>query len=117
MLVGAPYGDAAYLFERNQGGADKWGEVEILTASDGQDFDWFGCSVSLTAGLAAIGATKARALSTASGAVYLYERNTGGADNWGELIKLEASDGALDDSFGQAVALSGHRLWCGAPLR
>ncbi|MCH7580736.1 MAG: hypothetical protein IIB22_10885, partial [Chloroflexi bacterium] len=27
---------AAYVFERNQGGADSWGEVAKLTASDAQ---------------------------------------------------------------------------------
>ncbi len=49
------------------------------------------------------------------GAAYIYERNEGGADNWGEAIKLQALDGASDDAFGHAVAISGHRLWCGAP--
>ncbi|MCJ7754146.1 MAG: hypothetical protein MUP13_06255, partial [Thermoanaerobaculales bacterium] len=116
VLVGAPYGDAAYLYERNQGGADTWGEATILTPSDGQAFDRFGYSVSLTAGLAAVGSEEGEGAVEGSGAVYLYHRNTGGADNWGELIKLQASDGALDDAFGHAVALSGHRVWCGAPF-
>jgi len=115
VLVGAPYADAAYLYRRNHGGIDNWGEAAILTASDGQAFDRFGYAVSLDAEFAAVGATKGSGVVAESGAVYLYQRNIGGADNWGEAIKLQAADGAEDDAFGHSVAISGHRLWCGAP--
>jgi len=115
VLVGAEGADAAYLYRRNHGGIDNWGEAAILTSSDGQPFDSFGYAVSLDGEFAAVGATDADGAVTDSGAVYLFQRNIGGADNWGEMIKLQASDGALDDGFGHAVAISGHRLWCGAP--
>ena len=36
---------AAYVFARNQGGADQWGQVKKLTASDGMARDYFGDSV------------------------------------------------------------------------
>ena len=31
---------------------------------------------------------------TESGAVYLFQRNAGGADAWGQILKLTAGDGA-----------------------
>lgn len=37
-----------------------------------------------------------------------------GADNWGEVIKLVASDGAWWDDFGASVAIAGHAIAAGA---
>ena len=42
-----------------------------------------------------------------AGAAYIFERDEGGSDNWGEVTKLTASDGAADDFFGETVAISG----------
>lgn len=36
-MVGAPGAEAAYLFGRNSGGADAWGEFAILSPADGTD--------------------------------------------------------------------------------
>ncbi len=115
VLVGAPGAEAAYLFERNSGGAENWGEVAVLSALDGLPSDGFGYSVSLAADLAAVGAKESSGAVTNAGAAYLFQRNIGGADSWGQLIKLTAADGADGDYFGSTVAVSGHRLWCGAP--
>ena len=41
------------------------------------------------------------------GAAYIFERNSGGADNWGQVAKIAASDGADSDSFGHAVDIDG----------
>ena len=49
------------------------------------------------------------------GAVYLFERNQGGADNWGQVKKLIASDADEDDGFGTSVAISGDTVVVGAP--
>ena len=115
VLVGAPSAEAAYLFGRNIGGADAWGEFAILSPVDGQPGDGFGYSVSLDAEIAAVGANDGDGVTADRGVVYLFQRNVGGADNWGQLIKLQVADGAEDDSFGHAVAISDHRLWAGAP--
>ena len=41
------------------------------------------------------------------GAAYVFERNTGGVDNWGEVAILRASDAQASDSFGYSVSISG----------
>jgi len=115
VLVGSQGAEAAYLFSRNTGGADAWGESTILSPVDGQPFDGFGYSVSLDAEVAAVGANDGDGVTADRGVVYLFQRNVGGADNWGQLIKLQATDGAENDSFGHAVAVSDQRLWVGAP--
>ena len=38
------------------------------------------------------------------GAAYIFERDLGGADNWGQRAKLTASDAANFAEFGDAVA-------------
>jgi hypothetical protein len=95
----------AYIFERNQGGPNNWGEVKKLVASDTGDGDRFGNSVALSGDTALIGAPREDDPGTDSGAAYLFDRNQGGANNWGEVKKLASSDLADGDNFGLAVAL------------
>ena len=103
---------AAYVFERNRGGANNWGEVTTLTASDGQGFDVFGVRVAMGGGTAIVGALEG--ISGGTGAAYVFERDQGGLDNWGESKKLTASDAQAGDGFG-VVAISGGTLIVGAP--
>ena len=85
---------SAYIFERNQGGANNWGEVKKLTASDGAADDFFGRSVAIYADTAIVGADfDTIGGNHLQGSAYIFERNQGGANNWGEVKKLTASDG------------------------
>ncbi len=115
LAVGARLSDAAgldsgavYLFDRNQGGANAWGEVKKLVGSDTKAGDSFGWSVALSGDTLAVGALMASTSTT--GAAYVFERNQGGANNWGQVKKVLASDAALDDRFGRAVSLDGDTL-------
>jgi len=105
---------AAYVFERNVGGADNWGQVAKLTASDTASDDEFGVSVAISGDTVVVGAVAGDAAVADSGSAYVYERNTGGADNWGEVTKLKASDATVDDEFGISVAISGDTVVVGA---
>ena len=98
---------AAYVYYRNMGGTDNWGEQRKLLASDGEEYDILGSSVSITGNYAVVGARGDDSLGYDSGAVYVFHRNEGGTDNWGEQQKLIASDGEGFDLFGQQVAISG----------
>ncbi len=111
-------GGATYVFGRDEGGADNWGEVTKLTASDAQAGDRFGHSVAVSGNIAVIGAAKdalGGMIPDIFGAAYLFERNEGGADNWGEVMKLTASDPQAGDDFGNSVAVSGAFAVVGAP--
>jgi MYXO-CTERM domain-containing protein len=107
-------GGAAYVYARNQGGADNWGQVKKLMASDAEASDRFGVSVSVSADAALVGAYQEDAGGAEAGAAYVFERNLGGADNWGEVIKLLASDAQADDLFGFSVGVSGVWAMVGA---
>lgn len=108
---------SAYIFERNFGGTNNWGEVKKLTASDAAAQDWFGWSVGISGDTAIVGALlKDVGPSNARGSAYVFERNSGGANNWGEVKKLTASDGATGDTFGSSVAIGGNTAVVGAFL-
>ncbi len=108
---------AVYVFRRDEGGLDNWGEVKKLTASDAEAFDQLGTSVAID-GDTLIGGARGGDDDDAGkgvGAVYLFDRNLGGVDNWGEVVKVNASDAALNDVFGASVGISGDQAVVGAP--
>jgi hypothetical protein len=111
VIVGTKWSGAAYIFSRNQGGSGNWGEVKKLTPSDGVAGDNFGTSVSLSGDFALVGAYGS---GSGAGAAYLFYRNQGGTDNWGEVKKLVAGDGLADDNFGVGVSISGNTALVGA---
>jgi hypothetical protein len=106
---------AAYVFQRNQGGANNWGLVKKIKASDGTASDQFGISVSVRGDTAIVGASLDDNAGASSGSAYVFDRNQGGANNWGQVKKLVASDGAAADQFGDSVSVSGDTAIVGAP--
>lgn len=106
---------AAYIFYRNQGGANAWGQVVKLTAADGAAEDLFGWSVAVSGDTAVVGSQWADIGSNEyQGAAYIFDRNQGGPDSWGQVEKLVAEDGVAYDNFGYAVAVSGETSVVGA---
>ncbi|MBC7976244.1 MAG: FG-GAP repeat protein, partial [Myxococcales bacterium] len=82
-----------------------------LLASDGEEFDTFGLSVAVSGDTAIIGASRDDGRGTDAGAAYIYVRS---GVTWIEQAKLLAADGASNDSFGIAVALSGNTAIIGS---
>jgi len=106
---------AAYVFERNQGGNDNWGLVKKLIASDGAALDDFGYSVSVSGDIIVVGApVDDIGINGNQGSAYVFERNRGGPNNWGQVKKLTASDGAAGDQFGFSVGVSADVIVVGA---
>ncbi len=93
---------SAYVFRYN--GTD-WIEEAILEASDGNEDDNFGASVSISGNVIAVG-------SSGNDAVYVFRHN---GLQWVEEDKLTASDGYWADSFAYCVAVSGDVVVTGAP--
>ncbi len=112
-VIGAPVGvgkvagsGAAYVLERNEGGLNNWGQVAKLIAHDGANYDRFGWSVDISGDTVVVGARWDDDHGSWSGSAYIYERNEGGLNNWGQVKKLRASDATGDDWFGVSVAIS-----------
>ncbi|MDR3457978.1 MAG: Ig-like domain-containing protein [Verrucomicrobiae bacterium] len=124
IVIGAPLASvkatsdgASYVYGRNQGGSNQWGFVKKLVAADGFLQDQFGSAVVVSNTLVVIGSPLAdyQGLSD-SGAVYIYDQNQGGTNQWGQVKKLLNTNSVAGDRFGTAIAMQGDTVVVGAPL-
>ena len=118
-VVGA-WGDdertgSAYIFQRDEGGADSWDEVKKLVASDRTTGDGFGKHTAISGDTVIVGAANRDDLGVNSGSAYIFQRNQGGPDNWGQVAKLMGSDVATEHFFGYDVGIDGDLAIVGAP--
>jgi hypothetical protein len=131
IVVGAPFADAApgcaigggaaYVFVRPLGGWTSTSNYAAkLTNSDGVEFDFLGRAVTISGDgtTVVVGTPKEHPefrcdgtpLPLSPGSAYVYLRP---ADGWGnlshlfEVAEMTSSDGADQDRFGNAVAISG----------
>gem|GEM_PF-1427148 len=102
---------AAYIFQNITG---SWQKIAQLIASDGDESDYFGKTVSLSGEYALVGAYGGDNGSIESGAAYIFYKGAGAWANMTETAKLTASDAYADDSFGYSVSLSGDYALVGA---
>jgi hypothetical protein len=121
-VVGAPNASvsgadsgAAFLYQRVPGPANTWVEWRALLPATVATGHQFGRAVALTEDTLAIGAIRDDAGGVDAGAVYLFERNLGGADNWSESLRIVPTNLATGAQFGLSVALEGDLLAVGAP--
>ena len=105
---------SAYVFGRNTGGADNWGLVKKLVATDRTALAAFGSSISAAPGLIFVGAEGDGQNGVNSGAVYQFAQDSGGVGNWGQVRKILATDGSAYDYFGASLATDGLTLVVGA---
>lgn len=100
---------AAYVFNKVGG---SWNQTAKLTASDGQQYDYFGSAVALSGTTVLVGAPYASIDGNGQqGAVYVFTETDG---TWSQTQKLVASDGASGDYFGISVSISGVTTLVGA---
>jgi hypothetical protein len=113
---------AAYVFNKDAGGTDNWGQVKKLVASDRAIDDNFGNSLAISSNLIVVGVNledeDASGNSTLSnaGSAYIFSIDAGGTNNWGQVKKLVASDRAAGDNFGYSIGISGNNIVVSAYL-
>ncbi|WP_417392204.1 Calx-beta domain-containing protein [Gimesia sp.] len=102
---------AAYVYHLN---GSTWEYEEKLTASDGEAGDYFGRSVAIENNTIVVGAYFRDSDSTPeedTGAVYVFSRT---GSTWFEIQKLTASNAAVLDRFGRAVAIQNGTIFVSA---
>ena len=111
VIVGAWFADdngaesgAAYLFDMTTGK-----QIAKLLPDDGAAGHVFGGSVAIGNAIAIVGAPLDDDNGTNAGSAYLFDTTTGQ-----QIAKLLPKDGAAEDWFGQAVAISGTTAIVGA---
>ena len=95
---------SAYIFHRS---GSSWTQQAKLLASDAEEHDYFGHSVSISGDYALVSARYDGDAGRYSGSAYIFEKPPGGWSNMTETAKLTASDAAEEDQFGYSVSISG----------
>jgi len=105
VRIEIPYGPGSvYLFDATTGDL-----LFRLTASDGEDKDWFGNSVAISNGIVAVGAMGDDDNGNRSGSAYLFDALTGE-----QLFKLLPTGGADIEQFGSAIAIENNTVLVGS---
>lgn len=107
---------SVHVLERQGAGSNAWQEGTELLLPAGSKADSFGISVAIDGDRILAGAPGRVVGSINSGAAYVFERNSGGANNWGPVAELVAADGDYGDEFGRSVALEDDWAVIGAPV-
>lgn len=94
---------------------EDWAQVACQFQDAGKAGDQFGTSVSMSKEYAAVGAKGDDTNGEDAGAVYILERNAGGAEQWNEVFKIHPAQVEAGDAFGSMVKLVGDWLLVGAP--
>jgi FG-GAP repeat len=102
---------SAYVFVRSGG---VWNQQQKLEASDADAQDGFGFSVAISGETVVVGARGDDGAAAGNqGSAYVFVRSGG---VWSQQQKLEASDAAEGDQFGNSVAINGETVVVGARL-
>jgi len=111
IVVGAQGDDrrrgSVYVFTYD---GEMWAETVKLVASDGEAFDLFGQSVSISDSTIVVGAPRDGDNGRLSGAVYVFTYDGG---MWMETVKLTPTDGEAFDYFGHSVSVDGRTIAVG----
>ena len=99
---------SAYIFEEDGPG---WSQVAKLSAGDGEGWDYFGGSVSVSGSTAIVGSCGDDDSGSSSGAAYIFGDYGSG---WSQVARLTADDAAEGDYFGLSVSISGSTAIVGA---
>jgi hypothetical protein len=83
-------------------------QLAKITASDGTSYDYFGISVAIGNGRIVVGAYRDDDNGSDSGSAYIFDLDGT------QLAKITASDGAVNDNFGNSVAIDNGRIVVGA---
>lgn len=102
-----------YIFGKDIGGLNNWGQIKKLTATNAQVGDYFGFDLAVQNNVLAIAAP---GITSNKGAVFIHYQNQGGSNNWGLLKRIDTPDGGANDEFGKSIyLLNGTDLVISAP--
>ena len=101
---------SVYLFKRNSD--TNVSETAKIQASDAEDTDEFGSSLSINGDYIAVGARQEDSGAPNAGSVYIFKRNSD--TNVTQIAKILANDPETNDYFGNSVSINGDYIAVGA---
>lgn len=97
----------AYVYQYNN---NQWIQSQILTASDGQNGDWYGRSVKITDNFIFVGALRHNTISSVDGAVYVYSLNNNTYTQSQKIIPINNPNATL---YGASIDCENDQLVVG----
>lgn len=103
---------AVYIYRRTSPEGNAWTFVKKVFAPDNFPADLFGASVDVSGDTLIIGSPQdddgcPGMGNCSTGSAYIFQRDAGGADNWGFVAKLTATTAVANSFFGRSVGISG----------
>ena len=99
----------AYVYERNQGGADNWGETILTLPGTAVAGGYAGIGVDIDGDWATVASWYGEE-------AYVFNRNQGGAGSWGHVATLTAGAfGVPGERFGVGAKIQGDTIMVTAP--
>ncbi|MFK7888538.1 MAG: thrombospondin type 3 repeat-containing protein, partial [Gammaproteobacteria bacterium] len=121
IIVGAQKGGTgstgglAFIYDRDAGGADNWGEVKLLVDDIFDSNANFGVAVAIDGDTAVVGASLLDLNQfNNEGGFYIYNRNQGGAGAWGQTNRFFANVTRGSARFGRGVDIEGNTIAVGS---
>lgn len=113
-VVGDEGSERALLFQRS---GDSWSFSRLLAPVNPEDGDDFGSAVAAEGDVVAVGARNGNnaVTPTNSGSVHLFQRNQGGANQFGQIAEVVGSEADFIDDFGESLSLREGILAVGSP--
>ena len=110
---------AAYIYKYN---GVQWTLVKKLSPDDAAQQNFFGLKVAICGDVAAVSAqydynnNQSGSDYHSQGSVYIFEKDAGGNDNWGQVAKFKSADLAdqRSDEFGRALDITGDYVIAGS---
>ncbi|MEZ4892512.1 MAG: HYR domain-containing protein [Saprospiraceae bacterium] len=119
--VGSPFDDevstdegSVSIFYQDAGNPAVWSFHKKIMVAGAKSGDNFGASVALNGEQLIGGANKEDSAGQDAGTAYVFYQNEGGADNWGQIAKLQATTSQANDNFGISVGIDGDYAIVGA---
>ncbi|MCK5807629.1 hypothetical protein KAH37_01445 [bacterium] len=111
LIVGANDEKTVYIFNRNEGGINNWGVEHSISTPSNDGYARFGSAVAISGDTLIVGDD---AENKSHGALYVFERNKGGSEEWNGVKKIVSPDIDAQNHFGFRVDLDKNEMIVGA---
>lgn len=112
---GPDAGPESHTLHGTGGPSHRWGESARISPTLGGPGAYFGQAVAVDGDTVVVGAWGDDGAATNASAVFIFRRNEGGMDNWGQAARLVPDNAEMYDEFGWAAALDGNVILVGTP--
>lgn len=107
VIISAPKENKVYLYEEIN---NNWNNIKQISPLDGVINDYFGYSISYDNNVIVVGSYRNSNPYSIGGSVYIFKKDQGGINNWGQFKKITPNNPSQNMYFGSLVYIKGDNL-------